>query len=386
MQAPNTPDFLVATPGRLADLLKNHGLKPQLSQLSMLIFDEADQLLDMGFRPAIEEIIGLLPSRMSRQTLLFSATMPKDMLEIAKIALRPNPTFVDTVGEELNTHEHVPQQSLVTNPQGVWPELLKLLKEAKRLPGFKVIVFFPTARFTALSAELFLAMGVSVLEIHSRKSQSHRKRVSDTFRQASEQILFTSDVSARGMDYPDVTSVIQVGLPTDKAQYTHRLGRTSRGGNTGGNGTLLLCDFERNFLKCLGDQKMTERKPMAPGSSPELFNHVTSSMRKVEKEHIVATYQAYLGFYNSNAKGTRMSKEQIVATANAWVTQVCGLPEVPEVDKNVAMKVGLLNVAGLRMGAGGKGGKGKGKGKGGGKGGGKGKGGGGKGKGRAPWE
>ena len=72
------------------------------------------------------------------------------------------------------------------------------------------------------------------------------------------------------MDYPDVTSVIQVGLPTDKAQYTHRLGRTARGGKVGGNGTLLLCDFEANFLKCLADQKMTHRKVPSPEFEPNI--------------------------------------------------------------------------------------------------------------------
>ena len=124
MQPPNTPDFLVATPGRLTDLLKNHGLRSQLAHLAMLIFDEADQLLDMGFRPAIEQILGLLPPKTTRQTLLFSATMPPDMLAIAKVALRPKPTFVDTVGEEQNTHEHVPQQCLVVEQAALWPELL----------------------------------------------------------------------------------------------------------------------------------------------------------------------------------------------------------------------------------------------------------------------
>ena len=87
-----------------------------------------------------------------------------------------------------------------------------------------------------------------MLEIHSRKSQAQRNKVSDLFREKHSLVMFTSDVSARGMDYPDVTSVIQVGQPADKAQYVHRLGRTARAGKQG-SGVLLLADFERGFLR-----------------------------------------------------------------------------------------------------------------------------------------
>ena len=99
----------------------------------------------------------------------------------------------------------------------------------------QVCIFLTTARLTQLYAELFNGLGVSgVLEIHSRKSQPQRTRVAEQFRAGSRMLLFTSDVSARGMDYPDVTAVVQVGLPSDKAQYVHRLGRTARAGKAGG--------------------------------------------------------------------------------------------------------------------------------------------------------
>jgi ATP-dependent RNA helicase MSS116 len=129
-------------------------------------------------------------------------------------------------------------------------------------PQFKIIAFFVSARGTQFHSELFNAMGIPVLEIHSRKSQAHRTRVSDQFRSAASAIMFSSDVSARGVDYPDVTLVIQVGVPADKSQcvtinqpplficshvcssccfcrYIHRLGRTARTGKAG-QGLLLL--------------------------------------------------------------------------------------------------------------------------------------------------
>ena len=90
-----------------------------------------------------------------------------------------------------------------------------------KVPDYKIIVFFVTARLTQLNAEVFNLMGYNVLEIHSRKSQSYRTKTSDKFRNNNNIIMFTSDVTARGMDYPDVSQVIQVGIPSDKAQYVH---------------------------------------------------------------------------------------------------------------------------------------------------------------------
>ena len=113
------------------------------------------------------------------------------------------------------------------------------------------MVFLTTARQTQLFAEVFNLLQLPglnpALEIHSRKSQPQRTRVSDEFRNAESAILFSSDVSARGMDYPDVSFVMQVGVPSDKAQYVHRLGRTARAGK-GGQGLLVLADFEVCFF------------------------------------------------------------------------------------------------------------------------------------------
>ena len=102
-------------------------------------------------------------------------------------------------------------------------------------------------------------MGLGVLEIHSRKSQPQRNKVSEQFREGCRLVMFTSDVSARGMDYPDVSMVIQVGQPADKAQYIHRLGRTARAGKEG-CGVLLLCDFERHFMREVKDLPLSERQ------------------------------------------------------------------------------------------------------------------------------
>ena len=118
----------------------------------------------------------------------------------------------------------------------------------------QVVVFFTTARLTQLYAEAFgqFPCDMQVLEMHSRKSQAQRTKVADQFREGTNLIMFSSDVSARGMDYPDVTAVIQVGMPSEKAQYVHRLGRTGRAGKAGG-GYLLLAEEEKPFLKMIAD-------------------------------------------------------------------------------------------------------------------------------------
>ena len=161
---------------------------------------QADQLLEMGFRPAITKMLGMLPPKSTRQCLLFSATMPPSIQAIAKFALRDRPPYkyIDCVGEDQSTHRHVPQH-VTTHPVGTqFAELHAVLEEAVRADpdDYKVLVFFVTARLTQLFAELFNLMGVNrndggVLEIHSRKSQSHRSKSSDKFRDGFRKIMFT---------------------------------------------------------------------------------------------------------------------------------------------------------------------------------------------------
>jgi ATP-dependent RNA helicase MSS116 len=162
----------------------------------------------------------------SRHTLLFSATIPASVHEIAKAALRTGFEYVDTVGEDADqTHVHVQQELAVMNLEDQIPSILSILMREMSVPNFKIIVFFTTARLTGYMARLFQELKLNVLEIHSRKSQSQRTKCSDEFRDGKNLILFSSDVSARGMDYPDITFVLQVGL-TEREQYIHRLGRT----------------------------------------------------------------------------------------------------------------------------------------------------------------
>ncbi|CAM9988059.1 unnamed protein product, partial [Ectocarpus sp. 13 AM-2016] len=299
----------------------------------------------MGFRPAIEAILRYMPHSRDRQTLLFSATMPGDVRKIAQLALKERYEFVDCVGEEESTHQHVPQQYTVCGQDQQVEELCQLLREnmAADPRGHKIIVFFTTARLTQFYAELCNLMGFPVLEIHSRKSQGHRNKVSELFRNGQGLVMFTSDVSARGMDYPDVSAVIQVGLPSDKAQYIHRLGRTARAGKAG-HGVLLLCDFESTFLSDVRDLPMQRRDPLPKASVAQITPAVSEAYDKMARLSVVCAYQAWLGFYNGHLRRIGWSKADLVAQANYWITTICRQQEVPGIQAKTLGKMGLRGV------------------------------------------
>ncbi|CAM9811773.1 unnamed protein product, partial [Heterosigma akashiwo] len=256
-------------------------------------------------------------------------------------------------GKEAGTHQQVPQTFLVCSVEDQLGELAQIIAEGRQVPGHKLIVFFTTARLTQFYAEVFNFMGVPVLEIHSRKSQGHRTKVSDQFRTGNGLVMFTSDVSARGMDYPDVTGVIQVGMPADRAQYVHRLGRTARaGGREGGRGVLLLAEFERPVSHAPSPAPVigpaaAAWAPSPRGSGCPRAPAVGCAARLSHATRGAAAYQAWMGFYNSNLRRCNWSKEDLVRNANHWITAVCEAPEVPALQAKTIGKMGLKNVPGL---------------------------------------
>ena len=309
-------------------------------------------LLDMGFRPAIEKILRAIEStKLTRQTLLFSATMPDDVASIARLAMKsPQYHFVDTVGEEQQTHVNVPQRATICETQkGCAAELIAVLNDACSDPEHKVIAFFTTARLTQFYAELCLELAkdptcaflrhTKILEIHSRKSQSHRTKVSDIFRNSvGGACLLTSDVTARGMDYPDVTRVIQVGLPSDAAQYVHRLGRTARAGKQG-SGDLILCRTEAFFLNDAKIRALPLQQLVQGSPTVQLETALYEAARRLPPETTGASYQAWLGFYNSFLRRLRWDKERLVEEANVFAEEVLALPGPPPVHPAVPTPV-----------------------------------------------
>ena len=356
----NSTQILVATPGRLLDHLQNFGLAERLQKMKILIFDECDQLLDQGFRPDLEKILKLLePSKATRQTLLFSATMPASVADIAALSMKKDYDYVDTVGDdEEHTHMHVQQDLLVTTQDQQIAAIERILAQhIGQNPNYKIIVFFTTARLTGFMADLFNSqsskLGYAVLEIHSRKSQAVRQKASDKFRAANRggAVLFSSDVSARGMDYPDVSFVLQVGL-TERAQYIHRLGRTARAGKAG-SGALLVAEYEERWMRQqLSDLPLENAQiPTTNGGSGGYV--LQTALAEVSRNKELAAsaeqaYRAWLGFYNGHTKKVNWSKDDLVQYANQWAKDV-GLKEQPSLLKKTVGKMGLKGVRGLKI-------------------------------------
>ncbi|XP_074279680.1 DEAD-box ATP-dependent RNA helicase 31-like [Silene latifolia] len=343
MQA-NPCQILVATPGRLRDHLENTaGFATRLMGVKVLVLDEADHLLDMGFRKDIEKIVAAVPKQ--RQTLLFSATIPDEVRQICHIALKRDYEYINTVLEGSGeTHSQVSQMHLVAPLENQFPLLYAILKDhIADDVNYKVLVFCTTAMVTRLVSDLLGELNLNVREIHSRKPQSYRTRVSDEFRKSKGLILVTSDVSARGVDYPDVSLVIQVGLPSDREQYIHRLGRTGRKGKEG-QGILLLAPWEESFLNTIKDLPISKATP--PMVDPDVRKKVGRALSKVEMKNKEAAYQAWLGYYNSH-KLVGRDKTRLVELANEF-SRSMGLDSPPAISKIVLGKMGLKNVPGLR--------------------------------------
>ncbi|XXG89950.1 hypothetical protein AAC387_Pa12g1831 [Persea americana] len=343
MQA-NPCQLLVATPGRLRDHIENTpGFATRLMGVKVLVLDEADHLLDMGFRRDVEKIVAAVPKQ--RQTLLFSATVPEEVRQICHIALKRDHEFINTVEEgSEETHSQVRQMHLLAPLDKHFPVLYAILKEhISEDVDYKVLVFCTTAMVTRMVADLLSELSLNVREIHSRKPQSYRTRISDEFRKSKGLILVTSDVSARGVDYPDVTLVVQMGVPSDREQYIHRLGRTGRKGKEG-KGILLLAPWEEFFLATLRDLPIV--KASLPSIDPDANKKVERALSHVEMKNKEAAYQAWLGYYNSN-KNVGRDKFRLVELANEF-SRSMGLDNPPTIPKLVLGKMGLKNVPGLR--------------------------------------
>jgi len=337
--------ILVATPGRLLDHIENKSsFSVRLMGLKFLVLDEADHLLDLGFRKDIEKIVDSLPRQ--RQTLLFSATIPKEVRRVSQLVLKRDHVFVDTVGlGAVETPAKVQQSCLVVPHELHFHMVHRLLREhIDREVDYKVIVFCTTAMVTEFMYIMLRDLKLNVREIHSRKPQLYRTRISEEFRDSNCLILVTSDVSTRGVNYPDVTLVIQVGAPPDREHYIHRLGRTGREGKSD-KGILLLAPWEEYFLNEISDLPI-EKYP-APDIDKEMKQKVDDSIKIVDMSIKEAAYHAWLGYYNSIADIGR-DKTVLADLANRFGASI-GLEKPPALYRKTALKMGLKDVPGIRI-------------------------------------
>ncbi len=217
------PRILIATPGRLNDHLKQRTVT--LKQVNVLVLDEADRMLDMGFKPQINEILKHVPK--DRQTLLFSATMPQAIFTIASKEMQlPLRIEVAPAG---TAAENVEQELIIVRKEHKSKLLLSLLNEIKG----SVLVFSRTKHGAKRIKKILNDNGHNAAEIHANRSLSQRREALAGFKNGKYTILVATDIAARGIDVTDISVVINYDLPDDPSDYVHRIGRTGRAGRSG---------------------------------------------------------------------------------------------------------------------------------------------------------
>ncbi|MFT5637660.1 MAG: ATP-dependent RNA helicase RhlE [Paracoccaceae bacterium] len=220
----NGVDFLVATPGRLEDLVAQKAVK--LDKIETVVLDEADQMLDIGFMPAIKRILKMTPN--NRQTLLFSATMPKEIKALSNDYLT-DPIEMSVVPKTA-TADRI-KQSVLHMQSGDKPSAIAKLVQAH--PGKRIIVFTRTKRGADKVVRKLNAENLGASAIHGNKSQGQRERALAAFRKGTNPVLIATDIAARGIDVPGVELVVNYDLPNVSESYVHRIGRTARAGASG---------------------------------------------------------------------------------------------------------------------------------------------------------
>lgn len=403
-------DVVVGTPGRLRDLLEgwnwesrgiSAGRSPPLglkevfgrSGECVVVLDEADTLLDMGFRSDVDAIVGNLKrGTVGKQTWMFSATVGKGVEGIVRESMRKgNWEYVDCVGrgEEKDVHAHVRQVHTVVGDgggMGAFVHLLRLIvhdqltvmkrnREGEKGVRSKMLVFFSTTKLTRVFAKLlrecrergmtFPFKKMQVYEMHSKKEMRERVRISKEFREKAVGedegvVMVTSDVSARGVDYPGVGRVVQMGVPGSREGYVHRVGRTGRGDVKEGRGDLVLAPWEMGFLKVLGDvgmepvtveglkseiEALAQELEQGPG---KVYKDLTKNVAKIEdiarsvanagvgsrasvsvdEDEYRAAWASLVGFYigNGDALGVG-SVNDVIEGSGRWVEALGGLEQ-----------------------------------------------------------
>lgn len=216
-------DYIIATPGRLNDHLQERTV--DLSHADMIVFDEVDRMLDMGFIPQIRAIMRFVPT--DRQTMLFSATLPNEILSLANSFLnKPVRIAIGDVKAQAPDVKEVTIQTTQIGKNDV------LLKEMEAREG-RILVFARTQSRTERVARMLYQKGHDVTLLHGGRSQAQRKQALESFRAGTRRIMVATDLAGRGIDVPNIEHVINYDLPQSREDYVHRIGRTGRMGKSG---------------------------------------------------------------------------------------------------------------------------------------------------------
>ena len=290
-------DILVATPGRLLDLLQRGFLS--LRHVEVFVLDEADRMLDMGFLPDVKRIVAALPAK--RQTLFFSATMPPEIRKLAEsllhdpvsVAVAPISAAADRIEQRLYFVDTANKRSLLVDVLG-------------RCGSGRTLVFSRTKHGANRIAQFLHKRGIASAAIHGNKSQGARTRALDGFKSGEVDVLVATDIAARGIDVDGISHVINFDLPNVPETYVHRIGRTARAGASGT--ALSFCDaVEREYLidieRLLGRHlDRVEHHSCPPSQKPPPLTDLESRTRRSKP---VAAKKAVAGRRGSRSAGRR---------------------------------------------------------------------------------
>ena len=287
-------DVLVATPGRLLDLIKQNAVKPD--SFNTLVLDEADRLLDMGFSEEINRVLAMLPTQ--RQNLFFSATFPVDVSALAAGILN-NPTQIVMEVTEANTPNIVQRAIAVDDSRRA-----ELLAQMVLDSGDERALVFVASKVIAEQLARYLSgAGIKAAPFHGEFSQGRRSQVLAEFKSSNLQVVVATDLAGRGIDIDNLPCVINFDLPRSPADYTHRIGRTARAGGSGVAISLVSAGTEAHFRLLENRLKMRIPREQIAGFEP--------------KERITTSEQGTGGI-----KGKRMSKKDKLRAAAAAKDQV----------------------------------------------------------------
>lgn len=261
------PHIIIATPGRLIDHLKQRTIR--LSHVPIVVFDEADRMLDMGFAPQIKEIFKALPDASARQTMLFSATMPPEIMKIATAHMKL-PVRIE-IAPAGTTAERVTQELFIV-PRD---QKLNLLKKLLETYQGSTLVFTRTKHVAKKITQQVRALGFRAAEIHSNRSLNQRKEALQGFKSGTYRVLVATDIASRGIDVVGIELVVNFDLPATSDDYVHRIGRTARAGAVGHAVTFAMPgeqkeirSIERLIRKALPISKLPEIPKIHIDESP----------------------------------------------------------------------------------------------------------------------
>jgi superfamily II DNA/RNA helicase len=300
-------EILIATPGRLLDHLGSK--TADLSQVQILVLDEADRMLDMGFLPDLQRIINLIPAQ--RQTLLFSATFSPEIKKLAQTYLR-NPVTIE-VARQNAAADTVNQVVHFVKSENKRAAIVVILQNRVKAGHSKQCIIFTNSRLgCARLARALEQDGIKAAAIHGDKSQTERMQTLEAFKSGAIDALVATDVAARGLDISEMPCVINHELPLNAEDFIHRIGRTGRAGSKG-DAIALVDDSEKRLLEDI--EKLMKRK-LPVLALPMTHTALKTGSQTVGARAIAADPFFYMP-YEPNKAGTALTKESVAPSNQA---------------------------------------------------------------------